>query len=96
MAKEHVENLRAELMPALQCKYDEFRLLGYEQVTHEKIWECLRQKRWKTLEEKKLYELVSDILSLSIGEYMAFLTMSSYREQHVKADDLQSLVDELL
>lgn len=95
MVKEQVEKLRVELMPALQCKYDEFRLLGYEQVTIEQILECLWQKKWKT-EEKKLYELVSDVLSLSLGEYMAFLTMSSYREQHRKTDDLQSLVDELL
>lgn len=94
MEKEQVEKLRAELLPALRCKYDEFRLLGYERVTLEQIWECLWQKKWKT-KEKKLYELVSDILSLSIGEYMAFVTMSSYREQHMKADDLQSLVDEL-
>lgn len=97
MAKERLERLRDELMPALQCKYEEFRLLGYDRVTIEQIWECLLQKKWKKWsEEKKLYELVNDILSLSVGEYMAFLTMESYREQHSKGEnDLEALLNEL-
>lgn len=46
---------------------------------------------------KKLYELVSDILSLSPGEYMAFLTMRSYEQQReTGGDDLENVLKELL
>jgi hypothetical protein len=97
MEKEKQKELRELLMPALQCKYDEFRMLGYKQVTMEQIWECLLQKKWKNGEERKLYELVSDILSLQIGEYMSFITMQSYKEQRLAGDDdLEAVLKELL
>jgi hypothetical protein len=94
---EKQKELRELLMPALQCKYDEFRLLGYKQVTMEQIWECLVQKKWKNGEERKVYELVNDILSLQIGEYMSFITMRSYKEQRLAGDDdLEAVLQELL
>lgn len=98
MEKERMDVLREQLMPALQCKYEEFRLLGYDHVTVEQIWQCLLNKKWKNMnEEKKLYEWVNDILSLSIGEYMSFLTMESYRKQHSRGDDdLEAILKELL
>ncbi|ALF11640.1 post-transcriptional regulator [Parageobacillus thermoglucosidasius] len=98
MEKEKQKELREQLMPALQCKYDEFRLLGYNQVTMEQIWNCLVQKKWKNFkEEKKLFELVNDILSLQIGEYMSFVTMQSYKEQRSSGnDDLETVLKELL
>ncbi|MFC0296204.1 post-transcriptional regulator [Geobacillus jurassicus] len=89
--------LRKQLMPALESKYDEFRLLGYTQVTIDGLWECLCARKWKReLAEKKLHELVSDILSLSPGEYMAFLTMRSYKQQASGGEDLESVLKELL
>ncbi|ANB58927.1 post-transcriptional regulator family protein [Anoxybacillus sp. B7M1] len=96
--KEKMEELREQLMPAVQSKYEEFRLLGYDHVTIEQIWECLVRKKWKKYDdERRLYERVNDILSLSIGEYMAFLTAESYREQRAtKGDDLEELLNELL
>lgn len=98
MEKEKQNELREQLMPALQCKYDEFRLLGYHQVTMEQIWDCLVQKKWKNFKkEKKLFELVNDILSLQIGEYMSFVTMQSYKEQRFLGDDdLETVLKELL
>jgi Post-transcriptional regulator len=98
MEKEKQKELREQLMPALQCKYDEFRLLGYKQVTIDQIWDCLVQKKWKNFkEERKLFELVNDILSLQIGEYMSFITMQSYKEQRSSGnDDLEAVLNELL
>lgn len=98
MEKEKQKELREQLMPALQCKYDEFRLLGYKQVTMDQIWDCLVQKKWKNFkEERKLFELANDILSLQIGEYMSFITMQSYKEQHCsRNDDLEAVLNELL
>ncbi|MBA2873622.1 post-transcriptional regulator [Thermaerobacillus caldiproteolyticus] len=98
MDKEKIEELREQLMPVLECKYDEFRLLGYEQVEIEQIWECLFYKKWKKLnEKKKLFELVEDILSLRIGDYMAFLTMKTYQQQRsADGNDLEVALKELL
>ncbi|AMX82777.1 transcriptional regulator [Geobacillus subterraneus] len=95
---ERERQLRKQLMPALECKYDEFRLLGYTQVTIDGLWEYLCARKWKNaLAEKKLYELVSDILSLSPGEYMAFLTRRSYERQRAAGDDdLERVLNELL
>ncbi|KPD01651.1 hypothetical protein LR69_00266 [Geobacillus sp. BCO2] len=39
--------LREQLMPALESKRDEFRLLGYTQVTIDGLWECLCSRKWK-------------------------------------------------
>jgi hypothetical protein len=98
MEKEKQKELREQLMPALQCKYDEFRLLGYKQVTMDQIWDCLVQKKWENFkEERKLFELANDILSLQIGEYMSFITMQSYKEQRSSGnDDLEAVLNELL
>lgn len=98
MEKKQLEALREQLTPALQCKHDEFRLLGYDHVTMEQIWNCLLRKKWKHVgDDKKLYELVSDILSLSIGEYMAFLTAESYQKQRTdEGSDLAAILNELL
>ncbi|WP_027407928.1 post-transcriptional regulator [Anoxybacteroides tepidamans] len=98
MEQKRMEALREQLMPAVECKYDEFRLLGYDHVTIEQIWNCLCNKKWKKIDdEKKLYEFVNDILSLSIGEYMAFLTAESYRTQRSGEDNnLETILSELL
>jgi hypothetical protein len=98
MEKEQLTTLREQLMPALVCKQDEFRLLGYHQVTIEQIWECLFYKKWKKIsEEKKLFELVEDILSLRVSDYMSFLTMQTYQKQRSANDnDLETALKELL
>ncbi|MBW7651394.1 post-transcriptional regulator [Anoxybacillus sp. ST4] len=65
---------REQLMPALQCKVDELKLLGYEQATVEDVWNCLMMKKWKkNNEEKRLFELVNDVLSLRATDYMAYI-----------------------
>ncbi|BAD76868.1 hypothetical conserved protein [Geobacillus kaustophilus HTA426] len=89
--------LREQLMPALESKCDEFRLLGYTQVTMDGLWECLCSRKWKHRPaEKKLHELVSDIFSLSPSEYMMFLTMRSYKQQAAGDDELERVLKELL
>lgn len=65
---------REQLMPALQCKVDELKLLGYKQATIEDVWNCLMMKKWKKKkEEKRLFELVDDVLSLRASDYMAYI-----------------------
>jgi hypothetical protein len=77
------ETLRKKLMPVLVSKVDEFKLLGYEHATVDEVWNCLKSKKWKKIkEEKKLFELVSDILSLTASEYMTYITTKEQKKEN--------------
>jgi hypothetical protein len=96
MEKEQIKALREQVMPALICKKEEFQLLGYEQVTIEEIWDCLFYKKWKKLkEEKKLFEIVNDILALSVSEYMTYMTVQSHQETNWFTEDNLEALEEL-
>ncbi|MBP1914895.1 post-transcriptional regulator [Lederbergia galactosidilytica] len=77
------------LDPTLQSKIEEFTVLGYGTIEKVDLWAFLTQKKWKTYKEGiRIYELVSDILSVKIGDYMNFATVEAY-----KAPDLFSEID---
>lgn len=80
MATEELTN--AELTEVIETlcesKAEEFRLLGYENVTSDEIWDCLGHKYDKQ-GMPKLHELVSDILSMRVNQFMNYVTMSSYK-----------------
>jgi hypothetical protein len=72
--------LREHTAPALISKLEEFHLMGYNRVTETEIWECLQKKKWKKLEEpKSVSDMVNDILRLSVGDYMNYITVESYK-----------------
>ncbi|WPP43585.1 post-transcriptional regulator [Paenibacillus hunanensis] len=73
-----------ELIESLcQSKIEEFKLLGYEQITSEELWDCLNSKYSKQ-GMPRLYELVNDILSMKPNQLMHYLTMSSYKEADIR------------
>jgi len=73
-----------ELIESLcQSKIEEFRMLGYEQMTSEELWDCLNSKYAKQ-GMPRLYELVNDILSMKPNQLMHYLTMSSYKEADLR------------
>ncbi|WP_309244802.1 post-transcriptional regulator [Cohnella silvisoli] len=59
-------------------KAEEFHLIGYEQVTGADVWECVSDKYHKK-GTPPLYEMVNDILSLKVTQFMNFITLSMYR-----------------
>jgi hypothetical protein len=59
-------------------KAEEFRLLGYEQVSGADIWECVSDGYHKT-GMPPLYVVVNDILSLKVTKFMNFVTLNMYR-----------------
>ncbi|PDO10247.1 MAG: hypothetical protein BLM47_08330 [Candidatus Reconcilbacillus cellulovorans] len=61
-----------------ESKADEFRLLGYESITAEDVWECVRE-RYRTDGLPRLYRLASDILSLKPTEWMNWATLKALR-----------------
>lgn len=61
-----------------ESKADEFRLLGYESITAEDVWECVRE-RYRTDGLPRLHRLASDILSLKPTEWMNWATLKALR-----------------
>ncbi|VEF47669.1 post-transcriptional regulator of ComE expression [Bacillus freudenreichii] len=79
------------LKPALLSKAEEFAVLGYEDVTIKDIWRFLTEKTWKKPKEGvRVYELVSDVLSLRVGDFMNFVTMEAFRSQESPFDELNN------
>lgn len=59
-------------------KAEEFRLIGYDQVTGADVWECVSDKYHKR-GTPGIHEVVNDILSLKVTQFMNFITLNMYR-----------------
>lgn len=59
-------------------KAEEFHMIGYEHVSGADVWECVSDKYHKK-GTPPLYEVVNDILSLKVTQFMNFITLSMYR-----------------
>ncbi|NCU18630.1 post-transcriptional regulator [Pallidibacillus pasinlerensis] len=81
---EHPYNkFRSELEIVLRSKIDEFALYNYYEMTTDRLWEFLLTRKWrKPKDDIHLYELVSDILSLKVSDFMTFQTV-----EHLKGPD---------
>jgi len=72
------EQWRQAIQELCQSKAEEFRLYGYEYVTADEIWQCVKEKYIKT-GEPAVHQVVNDILSLKAPKFMNFLTMQAYK-----------------
>ncbi|MDP4164175.1 MAG: post-transcriptional regulator [Bacillota bacterium] len=82
------DHFRKEVRPALISKLEEFRLLGYDTITEEELWAFLVRKKWKKdKEEKKLHEIVQQILSIKVSDYISFATIESYKKTETSLED---------
>lgn len=78
--KHPFDEYRTLVEPALMSKLEEFELFGYDKVTEEELWEFLTKKRWKRVnEERKLHEIVNDILSLNVSDYITYATIEAFK-----------------
>ncbi|WP_246042234.1 post-transcriptional regulator [Cohnella pontilimi] len=75
MTDEQMNRMIEELCDS---KAEEFRLIGYERVTGADVWECVSDKYHKK-GMPPLYEVVNDILSLKVTQFMNFITLNMYR-----------------
>ncbi|WP_077327180.1 post-transcriptional regulator [Virgibacillus siamensis] len=80
-----VRDWRNEIEMALECKKDEFRMMGYRQASNDDIWKCLEEKVWKGNPQKRLYEVVQDIFHLASNIYMSYLTVNAYQDEDLMA-----------
>ncbi len=90
--RKSVTEWREELEAVLEIKKNEFQMLGYDKTTTEDIWNCLMKTVWNDSEpQKRLYEVVAEILQLQITTYMTYLTMGIYQDD----DDLMASISAL-
>lgn len=74
------ENLRNQVGPALQSKLEEFQILGYRDISEPQLWEYLLKKKWKKVkEEMKLHQVIQDIFSIKVSDYLNYVTIESYK-----------------
>ncbi|CDN42430.1 MULTISPECIES: post-transcriptional regulator [Paenibacillus] len=73
------KEMSEEIFALCESKAEEFRWIGYEQVTGTDVWECV-QARYIKSGEPLLHKLVNDILSLKATQLMNHLTMSAWKE----------------
>lgn len=82
------EHFRIQVKPALGSKLDEFRLLGYDTILEKGLWEYLIRKKWKKAKEDiKLYQIVQDILSVKVSDYMNFATIEALKTPELLLND---------
>lgn len=87
-----VSEWRKEIELVLEIKKNEFHMLGYDKATTDDIWNCLRTTVWKENKpQKRLYEVVSEVLRLQSTTYMTYLTMGIYQGN----DDLMASISAL-
>lgn len=88
-----VTEWRSNVEPFLTSKLEEFLLMGYSRATIEDIWNCLEKNVWKDNPQKRLYEVVQDIMHLRATVYMNYLTVKAYQDDDLMAS-IQAVMDE--
>ena len=73
------EELNAFIEQLCLSKAEEFHLLGYENVTGKEIWECVSDAYAKH-GVPLLYQIVNDILSLKVTDFMNWMTLQAYKQ----------------
>lgn len=92
-----IDEFRSEVEPALTSKVEEFQLLGYETITEDDIWTYLKNKKWKKQKHQpRLHEIVADIMKVTAGEFMNYVTVETIKQDAVFDFSDEELRKELL
>lgn len=89
MEKNHSYNhFRTQVTPALTSKLEEFRLLGYDSVSADGLWEFLLKKKWKKVKEEiRIYEIIEDILAIKVSDFISYTTIETYKNNDFNMED---------
>ncbi len=91
------DRFRETVRPFLKSKLEEFELYGYDSVNEEELWEFLKNKTWrKEKEEKLLHQIVGDILSVKIGNYMNYATVEAFKAPNWFEGEGKDVLEKLL
>ncbi len=84
----HFDSFRSQVRPALESKLAEFRVLGYDSISESALWDFLVKKKWKKVtEELKLHEVVQDIFSIKVSDYISYATVEAYKADEFSFDN---------
>jgi hypothetical protein len=72
------EQMNAMIEQLCESKAEDFHLIGYDRVSGADVWECVSDKYHKK-GTPPLYQVVNDILSLKVTQFMNFITLNMYR-----------------
>lgn len=79
---------RDQVVLALQSKLEEFRLLDYDSISEDELWEYMVKKKWKKeREEVKLHEVIQDILTVKVSDYISYATVEAYKSNEFSMND---------
>jgi hypothetical protein len=74
------DRFREQVKPVLLSKLEEFEILGYQTISEPELWNYLTVKKWrKPKEDIQLYEIVQEIFSVKVGEFMNFATVEAFK-----------------
>lgn len=82
---QNVNEWKASVYPFLDSKVEELQLMGYSQATRNDVWRCLVKKVWKGSPDKKLHQIVHEIMHLKSSTYLSYLTVQSYENNDLMA-----------
>ncbi|MGJ7912262.1 post-transcriptional regulator [Neobacillus sp. LXY-1] len=86
------DHFRTQVQPAIWSKLEEFALLGYDSVSAEEFWQYLIRKKWKKVKnEPKLFEMIQDILSVKVSDYINYATIEAYKSTEFSFEDENEL-----
>lgn len=85
MIEKHVDDWKPKINRVIESKVTEFKLLGYGDVSADRVWNCLLSKVWRKNKVMKLHEVVEDVLHLSGHQYMTFIAMETYQSDDLMA-----------
>ncbi|RFB17652.1 post-transcriptional regulator [Bacillus sp. HNG] len=91
------DKFRETVRPVLKSKLEEFELYGYDSVKEDELWKFLKNKKWrKEKEEKLLYQIVNDILSVKVGDYMNYATVEAFKAPNWFEGEGKDVLEKLL
>ncbi len=73
-----VQHLQTLIVMLCETKVNEFALLGYHGIEAADVWSCM-QARYKAGPYPALHQLVEDMLSIKINDFMTWRTLSIYK-----------------
>ncbi|GGL41054.1 post-transcriptional regulator [Sporolactobacillus putidus] len=88
-ACDDMEKWRSAIGPFLQSKLDEFHLLGLNHLTMDEFWNFAKERLERKKEDKpeRIHEVVAEVMSLTVNDYMNKLRMDIFKDSPVGLGD---------